>query len=210
MALGSDQRSAEGDLEVDFPLHARRWVGKGREQLQRLAEVADRFRQRRALTRPPPRLVPVFDRLLGEPRLRAVVRQKFWLHVRRLRESLLEDARDAGVQLLAAGLEQRLIGGVLDQRVLEAVGGLGRRAAAEHQLGCDQLVEGGAQLVLGPVGDRGEQLVGELAADHGADLGHLLDRREAIEPGHQRVVQGRRDRERRQRAGQLVAVARVR
>ena len=50
----------------------------------------------------------------------------------------------------------------------------------------------------------------ELAADHGADLGHLLDRREAVEPGHQRVVQRRRDRERRQRAGQLVAVARVR
>ena len=51
--------------------------------------------------------------------------------------------------------------------------------------------------------------MGELAADHGGDLGHLLDRREAVEAGHQRVVQGRRDRERRQRAGQLVAVAGV-
>ena len=35
------------------------------------------------------------------------------------------------------------IGGILDQGVLEAVGRLGRRAAAEDQLGCDQLVEGG-------------------------------------------------------------------
>ena len=50
----------------------------------------------------------------------------------------------------------------------------------------------------------------ELAADHGADLRHLLDRGEAVEARHQRVVQGRRDRERRQRAGQLVAVAGIR
>ena len=37
----------------------------------------------------------------------------------------------------------------------------------------DELVEGAAA-PLGMVGDRGEQLVGELAADGGADLGHLL------------------------------------
>ena len=41
-------------------------------------------------------------------------------------------------------LEQGAVGGVLDQRVLEGVGRLGRRAAAEDQLGGDQLVERGA------------------------------------------------------------------
>ena len=50
----------------------------------------------------------------------------------------------------------------------------------------------------------------ELATDHGADLRDLLDRREAVEARHQQVVQGRRDRERRQGAGQLVAIAGVR
>ena len=52
--------------------------------------------------------------------------------------------------------------------------------------------------------------MGELAPERGADLGDLLDRGEAVEAGEQRVVQRRWDRERRQRAGQLPAVARVR
>ena len=148
---------------------------------------------------------PVYQPSFGQ-----VMRQQFWLALHRVRETILEGGGNPGVQNEPAGLEQRLVGRVLDQGVLEAVGGLGRRAAAEDQLGRDQLVEGGAQLGFRPVGDRGEQLVAELAADHGADLRHLLDRREAVEAGHQRVVQGRRDRERRQRPGQLVAIAGVR
>ena len=58
-------------------------------------------------------------------------------------------------------------------------------------------------------GDRGEEGVGELAPERGADLGDLLDRGEAVEAGEQRVVQGRWQRERRQRPGQLVMIARV-
>jgi hypothetical protein len=63
------------------------------------------------------------------------------------------------VQLLAHGLEQRPIGGVLGQRVLETVGRVGRAAAAKHELGADQLIDPDFQLLLRPVGDRGEQLV---------------------------------------------------
>ena len=100
-------------------------------------------------------------------------------------EALLEHPRDTSMQLLALGLEERLVRRVLDQRVLERVDGLGRRAAAEDQLGADQLVEGVAQFVGGHRRDRGEYLVAELAADHGADLRHLLDRREAVEARHQ-------------------------
>ena len=44
-------------------------------------------------------------------------------------------------------------------------------------------------------GDGGDQLVGELAPDRGADLRDLLHRRKAIEPRHQRVAQGQRDRQ---------------
>ena len=144
-----------------------------------------------------------------EPRLGAVVRQQLRAGSRQLGELLLQHLGDAGVEVLAAGFEQGAVGGVLDQRVLEAVGRLGRRAAAEDQLGRDQLVERGSQLRLRPVGDRGEQRVGELAADRGADLRDLLDRREAVEAGEQRVVERRGNRERRQRPGQLVAVAGV-
>jgi hypothetical protein len=43
--------------------------------------------------------------------------------------------------------------------------------------------------------DGGDQLIAELAPERGADLSDLLDRREAIEPRHQRVAQRRRDRQ---------------
>ena len=56
------------------------------------------------------------------------------------------------------------------------------------------------QLVLGEFADRQQQLVGELAADRGADLRHLLAAgAEPVEPRHQRGLQRRRDRERGQR-----------
>ena len=120
-----------------------------------------------------------------EPGFGQVICEQFWLGFDDSRKPLLEHVRDASVQLLAPGLEQRLIGGVLDQRVLETVDRLGRAAAAKHELGGDQLVEPAFQLLLRPVGDCGEQLVGELAADHGADLGELLDRGQPVEPRHQ-------------------------
>ena len=82
-----------------------------------------------------------------------------------------------------------------------------RRAPAEDQLGVDELGQGVGELLAGQRRDRGEQLVAELAPDHRPDLGHLPDRRQPVEPGHQRVVQRRRDRQRRQRPGQGVAVA---
>jgi hypothetical protein len=50
------------------------------------------------------------------------------------RKPLFEHVRDARVQLLALRLEQRLVGGVLNQGVLETVDGVGRTAAAKHQL----------------------------------------------------------------------------
>ena len=94
--------------------------------------------------------------------------------------------------------------------MLEAVGRLGRRCRGGRPARKRPAGRGRrASSASGRRRDRGEQLVGELAADHGADLGDLLDRGEAVEAGHQRVVQRRRDRERRQRAGELVAVARI-
>ena len=49
----------------------------------------------------------------------------------------------------------------------------------------------------------GQQVARELAADRRRDLGHLLDRGQPVEAGHQRVVQRRRDRQRRQRAREI-------
>ncbi len=86
-----------------------------------------------------------------------------------------EGVEDPSVDRLPLGFEQALVGGVADQRVLEAVVRLGRAAAAEDELGLEQLVESGRQLFRRLVGDRGEQAVVELAADAGGNLGDLLD-----------------------------------
>jgi hypothetical protein len=154
-------------------------------------------------------LVPVDNRLFRKARAGVVLRKEFGLPFDELRELFLHDLRDASMQVLAAGFEERAVGGVLDQRVLETVDDIGRGAPTVDKLSRDQLVEGGLQLRLGPAGDRGQQPMGKLAPERRADLGDLLDRGEAIEAGEQRVVQGRGQRERRQRPGQLVTVARV-
>jgi hypothetical protein len=120
-----------------------------------------------------------------------MVREQLGLRLRFPGELLFQNLRDAGVELRAAGLEQGVVSGVPDQGVLEAVGGVRRGATAEDELRLDQLVEGDVEFRLGPAGDRGEQRIGELATDRGADLGDLLNRGEMVEPGEQRIVEGR-------------------
>jgi hypothetical protein len=84
--------------------------------------------------------------LFRETRAGVVLREEFGLGFDDLRELGLQDLGDARMEVLAAGLEQGAVGGVLDQRVLEAVDDIGRGAAAVDQLGRDQLVERGLQL----------------------------------------------------------------
>src|SRR3954447_13014915 len=73
-----------------------------------------------------------------------------------------------------------------------------RRAAAEDQSGADQLVERSAQLIMRAAGNRREYFVRKFTADYRADLRHFLDRREPIKPSQKRILQTRRDRQRRQ------------
>ena len=57
------------------------------------------------------------------------------------RELLVDGARDDKMQFLAAALEQRLVGRVLDQRVLELVGRVRRDAAHVEQFRVGQLAQ---------------------------------------------------------------------
>ena len=98
--------------------------------------------------RPAARLLPQRDRLLGPFRLGVVVRQQLGLGRRGVRQTLLDDPGDLAVQLLPAAPEQRVIGGLLHQGVLEGVHRLGRRALLECQPGFDQLGQRVVQLGL--------------------------------------------------------------
>ena len=78
----------------------------------------------------------------SEPRRRIVAGQQLRLGLRFAGEPLFQDLGNPGVQLLAAALEQGLVGRILNEGVLEDVAGVGRGAAAEDQLGRCELVEG--------------------------------------------------------------------
>ena len=113
--------------------------------------------------------------------------------VRPFGKTISDDFGDPLVQLLPAALQKRGVGGVLDERVLEDVGRLRRRAAAVDQLGRHELAECVLQWGTLDGRNRFEQAIRELAPDRRADLRGLLDRREAIQARHQGILQRRRE-----------------
>jgi len=110
---------------------------------------------------------------------------EFRLGRRDRRELSAQGIGDLPMQDLPAAFEQGFVGGVLDQRVLEGVARIGRCAGAEQQLRLFELCQCRAQRRLVAAGDRAQQRVGEFAADRGADLRDLLDRRQPIQTRRQ-------------------------
>jgi hypothetical protein len=110
---------------------------------------------------------------------------EFRLGRRDRRELAAQGIGDLPVQDLPPAPQQGFIGCVLDQRMLEGVARIGRRASAEQQLRFFELPQCRAQRRLAAAGDCAQQRVGKFAADRGADLRDLLDRRQPIEPRRQ-------------------------
>src|SRR4029077_1472048 len=135
--------------------------------------------------------------LLYQTRLSAVTRQELRLALRNVSELAFEHFRDAGVQRAAGLTQQCAIGGVLNESMLEKIGGVRRKALPEEQSCPGKPVERRGQVRLGRSGHEGEQRVRELAPDRGADLRHALSRTQPVEPRRERRVQARWDGERR-------------
>jgi hypothetical protein len=171
--------------------------------------MRDCFHISRAGGRQPACPQPVSGRLLEEPRLVEVTGDQLRSGFKGVRKTLFKRGGDVRMQLLATLPEQALIGGVTHQRVLKDVGGRRRNAAAEDELGSDQTIQRGHEIGLRQRNDCRKQLVVELAANAGADLCHLLRRGEPIEARHQRVVQRRRYRQRREWPIENITVASV-
>ena len=83
--------------------------------------------------RPLSRLAPQARGLLDQPGLGAVTRQQFRLALGDLGELAFEGFGDAGVKRASRLAQQRAIGRVLHQRVLEQIGRMRRRALPEQQ-----------------------------------------------------------------------------
>ena len=78
---------------------------------------------------------PVGHGLGRESRLSIVMGQNFRLRFSCIGELLAKNIRNASMEFAPAGLEQRLVRCVLDQRVLERIVRLGRNPANVNQFG---------------------------------------------------------------------------
>jgi len=75
-----------------------------------------------------------------------------------------------------------------------------------HELRLHQLVQPMLQGPLAPWRDRLEEGIGKLMPECRPELRQALHRPQAIQPGHQRVVQRRGNRQRREGPAQLIAM----
>ena len=89
--------------------------------------------------------------------------------------------------------QQSAVSGLLDKRVFEQVLRGGRHTTLKDQTGVDEALERVVEPFLSEFTDRNRQLIGEFAADRGADLGNpLCHRTEPVKARHQRGLQRRR------------------
>ena len=151
MAARRDERVAIGGVQLRQPLtcsgHAAWRTPRRLARLvrhgDRLAEMGDRLLEGRAAQRLVARLAPPFDREIVEAGLGEMMGDRFGLGVR-----VAQRLGRAAVQRLAAALEQALVGRVLDQRVLETVGGGRRGAVDEQEVGFREPIQRGLQARL--------------------------------------------------------------
>ena len=93
------------------------------------------------------------------------------------------------MQLARVAGEDRVVRGLLDERVLEQIQAFRRQAAAEDDLALEQPVEIARERLLVHRGRLRQKGAVELAADHRRDLGDVFGRVEPFQPGHQRAFE---------------------
>ncbi len=193
------ERRADRELQGYLAGGSLHLAGQSTDQRDPPLEVADRLLVCRAGRRVLARPLVLGDGLLDESRRLVVPRDHLRRRGRRGGELLHQHLRDAGVELAARALEQRLVSGLLHEGVLEDVCRVGREPAGVDQLGLHQPGERRLQLGVREARCGPDEPVGELPADRRRDLGHLLGGPQPIEPRHQGVLEGRGDRARRSR-----------
>ena len=102
--------------------------------------MRDSFLERRAAQSLVARSSPPFNRRVVEPGLGEMMGNDLGLS-RRALWIVAQQFRGTAVQRLPAALEQAVVGGVLDQRMLEAIGSLRRRALDKQEVGVGEPVQ---------------------------------------------------------------------
>src|SRR5215510_7434122 len=98
------------------------------------------------------------------------MRDKLRLSLGYCRETLLQNTRNGRMKVVATTTDETCVGRILYEGMFEGVGRDWRRSPAGDEPRCSQLLERHFELPRGQRRYRRNQLVGELAPDHGADL----------------------------------------
>src|SRR5262245_65896280 len=136
-----------------------------------------------------PSFSQILNGLLGESRLREVIRHQLGLRFDRLGKSFQQGISYPTVKLLALAPHHSGIGCILNQRMLEEVDRIRWFPASENQLGGSNVRERGLQRGAGGRSDRREQTVTEFATYGSANLRDLLAWAKPIKTRGQRAQQ---------------------
>ena len=215
-ALGDRQRRAIGRLDLGGGPAGERDQDRRTRHVQRqpaLVEPPLELRQLRlgaaqmrarlgvggAADRRAPGLQPGIERGQRLAGGRIVARDHLRSHLDQIARIGAQDLGRSEVVFTPVLAQQRFVSGLLDQRVLEHEVRARLHAEAHQQRFVDQPAQAIAQRLLAAVPQPPHHRGLEGVPDHGGDLGDRLGRAEPVEPRHQRIRAGCRDRERRQR-----------
>ena len=171
--------------------------------------MADRFLVGRAPDGALAGALPVRNSLGTEPGLRVVMGYQLGLRLGGLRELRGQRFGNPLMILLTHGAQQRLVGGLLDERVLEQVSRVGLGPLHVDQAGLQELLQGFVHGRGVEGGDGPQQLVWECPAQHRGKLRHRFRGTQTIETRDERVVQRGGNGEDQRRRRQLVTVLRL-
>jgi len=139
VAVECDQRNRERDLQLELTAVPLRSLGLIPEHLDRPAQVPDRFGISRLLDRPLAGPLVVIDRALGQARFFTVERNHLRLSADQLGEALLERSCDVGMHRTSHAQQQRLIGRVSHECMLEGIAPLSGGRGSVHQPGLHEI-----------------------------------------------------------------------
>ncbi len=128
---------------------------------------------------------PVCHGLLGGARLSVVMGDQLGIRLSGIGKTGFQKLRHLQVVLLARTAQQRFVGCILHQCMLEDISGPRRTAALVKQFRLDQLSKTLLQGGLIDGGKPGDHLVGKFAPQHRTELGKFAHLRQAVEPRHQ-------------------------
>ena len=203
--MGGHQHRSQGREHRQLLIQAGLVLGQLLQVGQGPTQVGHRFVDRAACSRVFARRAPPGCGPGMVTGTREMVGQKLGPQPDQVGKACQQHLGDARMVTLARGAQQAVVGHVLHQRMLEGVDG-GAAAVAVDQAGGQYLVQVLPELLLGHLRHGGQQLVQELAAQHGTQLEQRTRRAQAVDTGHQRGLHRGRNHGRRQASPQLPGV----